>query len=160
MPCYLFTYHAYRSWMPDRQLGYVRRGEGVLPADQEMAVLYANNATEELARFLAAHQRAAIATIQDAVRHIDCRLHFVSTDSTHIHPLVSWDGPRTWQQNRNSIKRAITISFKKQLGQRTWLSEGASRKRVRDRAHFDYLVSKYLPKHSGWKWCEGRGLYL
>ena len=159
MPCYLFTYHAYRSWMPDRRKGYVRRGQGILPTNREVAVLYANNAAEELATFLAEHQLAAIATIREAVTHIDCRLHYVSTDSTHIHPLVSWDGPRTWQQNRNSLKRAITIGLKKQFEKRTWLSEGASRKRVRDQAHFDYSRSKYLPKHAGWRWCEGRGLY-
>src|SRR4051794_35604479 len=29
MPCYLFTYHAYGSWMPDHKRGYVHRGQGV-----------------------------------------------------------------------------------------------------------------------------------
>jgi hypothetical protein len=25
------------------------------------------------------------------------------------------------------------------------------------RKHFDYLVGKYLPNHTGWKWSEARG---
>jgi hypothetical protein len=41
---YHFTYHAYRSWMPDNPKGYVRRGEGILPPDAEMARLYAKAA--------------------------------------------------------------------------------------------------------------------
>jgi hypothetical protein len=28
------------------------------------------------------------------------------------------------------------------------------------RKHFDYLVTKYLPKHQGWKWAEGRKYFL
>ncbi len=158
MPCYLFTYHAYRSWLPNRRQGYVRRKEGILPTDFRMANQYASNAVEELVEFHAEHQRIAIATVQEAVTHIACRLHFASTDATHIHALVSWVGPRTWEQNRNSIKRSLTIQLKRQCERRTWLSEGASRKRVRDRAHFEYLMNKYLPKHDGWKWSERRGL--
>jgi hypothetical protein len=29
MPVYLFTYHAYRSWMPDRPEGFVQEGRGI-----------------------------------------------------------------------------------------------------------------------------------
>ena len=34
MPCYLFTYHGYGTWLPDRSRGYVRRKEGILPTDE------------------------------------------------------------------------------------------------------------------------------
>jgi len=81
MPCYLFTYHAYASWMPDREEGHVRRGEGILSADEKL--------------------------------------------------------------NR-------------ELERRTWLSEGASRKQVKDQAHFDYLINEYVPLHRGWKMEGGR----
>jgi hypothetical protein len=40
MPCYLFTYHAYLSWMPDRPQGYVRRKKGIFPPDEEKAEAY------------------------------------------------------------------------------------------------------------------------
>ena len=36
----------------------------------------------------------------------------------------------------------------------TLSSKEASRKRVRDRKHFDYLMNEYVPKHSGAKWFE------
>jgi hypothetical protein len=48
MPCYLFTYHAYGSWMPDRVEGYVRRGQGILPRDTQMASLYYRNALHDM----------------------------------------------------------------------------------------------------------------
>lgn len=159
MPCYLFTYHGYRTWMPDRAQGYVRRGQGVLPSDPQMAEQYARNALHEIVHYSANHQLAAIEKLRVGVKHIACRLHFVATDATHIHALVSWYGERTWVQNRTSLKRALTIDFKDRFGDRPWLSDGASRKRVRDRKHFDYLVTKYLPSHRGWKWCERRGLF-
>jgi hypothetical protein len=39
------------------------------------------------------------------------------------------------------------------------LSENGSRKHVKDREHFDYLVNVYLPKHTGWKWSESLGYH-
>ena len=37
MPCYLFTFHAFGTWMPDREEGFVRREQGILPPDEELA---------------------------------------------------------------------------------------------------------------------------
>jgi REP element-mobilizing transposase RayT len=160
MPCYLFTFHAYRSWMPDRQRGYVRRHQGILPRDGKMADQYARNAKHIAISFASDQQLAVIEILERGVAHIQCRLHFVATDSTHIHALVSWSGERTWEKNRTSLKRALTLSLKERFGDRPWLCEGASRKQVRDRKHFEYLVVQYLPSHRGWKWCEGRGVFL
>ena len=145
--------------MPDRAEGYVRRGQGILPRDMQMAELYFRNASHELVRMDCRKQLAAIEAIRDAVAHIECRLYFVATDQSHIHVLVSWHGARSWRQNRNSIKKSLTITFKQKYDRRPWFSEGASRKQVREQAHFDHLVTRYLPRHKGWKWCERRGLF-
>jgi REP element-mobilizing transposase RayT len=159
MPCYLFTYHSFGSWMPDHPRGYVRRHVGVLPQDRHMAKIYRREAQHDEVLFNEEIQPVAINTIRTAVSDIDCRLHFVATEPTHIHVLVSWNGGRTWQRNRNSIKKSVTIALKNQFRDRPWFSEGASRKRVRDRRHFNYLLTKYLPAHGGWKWCDQRGLF-
>ncbi len=37
MPCYLFTFHAFGTWMPDREEGFVQRKKGILPPDEELA---------------------------------------------------------------------------------------------------------------------------
>ena len=67
MPCYLFTYHSHGSWMPDRAQGYVRRGQGILPPDSEMAERYRRNAKHEMAHFREAQELCAIDTLCDAV---------------------------------------------------------------------------------------------
>jgi len=40
MPVFLFTYHAYASWLPDHKRGYVRRKQGVQPPNQKEADRY------------------------------------------------------------------------------------------------------------------------
>jgi len=138
----------------------VRRHERILPRDMEMAARYERNAKHVAVTFSDDRQLVVVETLEEAVTHIQCRLHFVATDPTHIHMLVSWSCERTWEQNRTSLKRALTLSLKSRFGDRPWLCEGASRKQVRERDHFEYLVKRYLPSHRGWKWCEGKGLFL
>ena len=92
MPCYLFTYHAYRSWMPNRRQGYVRRHVGVLPRDLKMAARHEENATFAEVRFAHDHHRSIIETLCDASSHIACRLHYVATDISHVHVLSKLGG--------------------------------------------------------------------
>jgi hypothetical protein len=87
------------------------------------------------------------------------RLHFVATEPTHLHVLVSWKDERPWSKVRISIKSSLTRRFNREVAERQWFSEGGSRRRVINQDHFDYLVHTYLPRHSGWKWSEERGLH-
>jgi hypothetical protein len=80
-------------------------------------------------------------------------LHFAATERTHIHVLVSWKDDRPWLRVRTAIKTSFSKRLK-QLQQRTWFSDGSSRKQVRNEEHFYYLINKYLPEHSGRKWDE------
>jgi REP element-mobilizing transposase RayT len=160
MPCYLFTYHTFGSWYPDRAQGFVARGQGILPQDVKLAKVYRSRAKQETVFIEQQHQQAMIHRLIEAVSFIDCRLHGVATDNTHLHVLASWRGERTWQQNRASLKKSLTIMLKEMFEGRSWFSENASRKRVENRDHYNYLIDVYLPSHRGWKWREGRGLYL
>ncbi len=60
MPYYLFTYHAFGSWMPDRKQGYVRRGQGILVPDHVMAERYRAAMTQGAVEFNSAIQLAII----------------------------------------------------------------------------------------------------
>jgi len=40
MPVFLFSYHAYRSWMPDHERGYTQRRGDILPTNDVMAALF------------------------------------------------------------------------------------------------------------------------
>jgi len=70
---------------------------------------------------------------------------------------------------RTAVKQSLTRTLNRTLGpraglpaamegreaeRRKWFSGGASRKRVRDRDHFDYLMTDYLPSHRGAFWRE------
>jgi len=154
MPCYLFTYHAYRSWMPDRKQGFVRRGKGVVPPDEELSRQYRDDAKQEQAGFDSQLQLLAIDELQVAFAYQQCRGHCIATDATHIHVLVSWRGDRPWKRIRSGLKSSLTRRFNRELQRRKWFVDSASRKRVKDRSHFDYLVDQYLPSHRGWKWRE------
>ena len=160
MPSYLFTYHAYSSWMPDRERGYVQRGKGVLPADREKARQYRAAARQPEARFDSNVQQLVISELQTAWIHQRCRGHFIATDSTHVHVLVSWRDERLSRRIRSGLKSSLTRRLNRDVRRQVWFSDGASRKRVRDRFHFRYLVNEYLPSHPGWKWREGRDAFL
>ena len=155
MPVYLISFHAYGTWMPDRQQGYVKRGRGILPSDEEMGEHYRDAAKHEAVTFDAPVQAALVAAARALCATKKWRLHQVMTDATHIHTLLSWRESASWKSVRRSLRYRYTSDLNGSLGaQRLWLSKGGSRRQVRDRKHFDYLMDEYLPKHDGLYWRE------
>ncbi len=159
MPCYLVTYHAYGSWMPDHLRGFVKRRQGILAPDKEMAEQYRDNLKQAVVRFTGGIQREIISGALEACGHQDLRCHYIATESTHVHVLVSWKCNHTWKLIRKQIRSNITRRLNAIFRRQEWFSKSPSRKRVKDRKHFNYLVTKYLPDHSGWKWSEDGGLF-
>lgn len=159
MPCFLFTYHAYGSWLPDHRRGYVHRGEGILPSDRHMAELYRANLKQDMVRFDQSIQRQLIDGTLEACASQQLRCHFVATEPTHVHVLVSWTTDRTWQVVRAKLRESLTRRLNREVARQEWFSKSPSRRQVKDQAHFDYLVNVYLPKHSGLRWAEGRGVF-
>jgi REP element-mobilizing transposase RayT len=160
MPCYHFVFHAYGTWLPDEEDGYVTRKDGPLPQDVPEGAKYRQRMTDELVLFDEAMQKAFLDEVQVAARHQSFRPHFVATEPTHIHVLVSWhDDQRGFEKLRASIRQSLSRRLGREFGRRDWLSEGGSRNRVSNQDHYDYLVCTYLPRHGGWKWSEERGLH-
>jgi REP element-mobilizing transposase RayT len=160
MPCYHFTFHGYGTWLPDEDDGYVRRGEGRLPQDTSAASKYRRRMTNHAAEFDESMQLAMIEEVHAASQHQTYRVHCVATEPTHIHILVSWkDEERASEKLRASIRQSLSRRLSKQFGQRQWLSEGGSRRRVINEEHYDYLLAIYLMEHGGWKWNEEKGLF-
>lgn len=156
MPVFLLTIHAYRSWNADRPQGYVRRGRGILPPDEETAKAYDHNALDEPAVFGADDQSRIASIVAHACGRRGWRLHAVAAETTHVHLLVSWRddtrSARVCGKLKNLMSRELNLASARK---RRWLSRGASRKPVRDRAHFDQLIRVYLPRHGGLVWVEG-----
>ena len=159
MPVYLFTFHAYRSWMPDRGRGYVRRDEGILPRDEEMVAEYRERATNDPTTLTREIQRALLQELQTACHFQQLRLHGGSTEPSHIHAVTIWRDERTTLAVRAGIKKSLSILLTRlsMPDHQLFLSGGASQKRVRDNAHLTHLLEVYLPKHRGVAWFEDRG---
>jgi hypothetical protein len=158
MPCYLFTWHAYGSWLPDHPQGYVHWKRGYEASNLALALRYQQKQQQSSALLLESAQRKLIDEILVTAEAAHFLPHCVATVITHIHALVSWDDQRSSEQLRRSIRRSLTQRLNS-VARRKWFSRGGHAKQVRGREHFDYLTTVYLPSHSGWKWCKTRGIY-
>jgi len=157
MPCYLFTLHGYQTWLPDRDDGFVQRHTGIQQSNPQLANYYRDVAAEDLVSFCDPEQLVLIQSLLQSSDKQQFRCHYIATERTHVHYLVSWRIAKNWQTVRQSTKERMTRALNEKIGRRTWFSRNGSRRRVQTRQHFDYLVNEYLPRHRGWKWCEGRG---
>lgn len=158
MPCYLFTWHTYGSWLPDRTKGYVHWSRGWAPTSTALAQRYRQQQKEPTATLTDELQRDVITELVEAAPLIGFRLHFVATDATHVHVLVSWPDDRSWKRLRRSIRRSLSVRLNR-IRRRKWFSRGGPPRHVYSQTHFDHLETDYLPAHRGWKWCERRGLF-
>ena len=160
MPCYLFTFHAYGTWMPDRDEGFVRRSQDVLPPDKELAKQYRERTKENEAFFDSRLQRLLIEEARIACDKQQYRGHYIATEPTHVHVLISWPDERSWLKIRTGLKSSLTRRLNRDVRRRDkWFVENASRKQVKDDDHFEHLMNTYLPSHDGWKWREGGELF-
>ena len=156
MPCYLFTFHGYGTWMPDRPQGYVHRQKGLLPSDAKMAQLYRDKQNKEAVWFDSPMQQLVVDTICAADAALQMTVHAVATDPTHVHILVSWSSDKQWLWARRNLRYSLTRALNQRFGKRQWLAAKGSRKRVKDREHFEHLVTTYLPKHNGVVWVNDK----
>ncbi len=154
MPCYLFTFHAYGTWLPDRKRGYVRRdGQGIHEQNLELADKYKEQMTQDVVRFDRALQTRIIESLQETTSFQGLRLHGVATDTSHVHMLISWKDDRKWDSIRRSLKHALTTHLN-HIKKQQWFTRAGSRKQVKDQEHFDYLMLRYLRSHKGVQWFE------
>jgi REP element-mobilizing transposase RayT len=156
MPVYFFSFHAYRSWLPDHRRGYTQRGKGYQAPDPAKAREYEERAKHEKSVFTDDIVRALIEELVQSCPKIACRLHGAGSDETHIHGLVSWKYQRGWMSVRKSLKTSLTKRLNRIQNQQLAFSRAGSRKHVRERRHFDHLMETYLPEHRGWAWYEDR----
>lgn len=157
MPVYLFTYHAYRSWMPDHPRGFVLEGRGIQKPNRALAHAYAKAASQPPILFRKPQQEVLLWIVFDACRRRGWRLHIAACEPTHMHCLISWRGEDDWRDVSTRLKNLASTMLGRVLGEkgRNWFTRGSSRKRVRDREHFDHLMRTYLPSHRGLCWREG-----
>jgi hypothetical protein len=118
MPCYLFTFHAYRSWMPNRARGYVRREHGVLPPDLQMAKAYTHRALHDEVSFDETVQQLLIEAAIESCECQECELYFVATETTHVHILVGWRSSKDWKAVRRGLRSSLSRKLTAKLGRK------------------------------------------
>lgn len=160
MPVALFTYHAYGSWLADRRQGYVRKGDGIQQQDRQLAQRQRKLMTQSAVQFDQQMQRVIAERLISICVEEKFRLHTVAMEVSHAHALVSWpDGSQSLPRVGGRVKNLLSLHLSKvhrALGTK-WFSKGASRKQVKDRKHFEYLMNVYLPQHKGVYWDEVNG---
>ncbi len=140
--------------------GFVQKGRGIQPANEALAETYRRAAVHEPFEFDAATQVQLIKKSLAVCVDETWRLHGASTELTHLHLLVRWhDDGVGFTKVRGRIKNLLSLGLSRRAGVtgRPWFSQEASRRRVRDDGHFQYLMGEYLPKHGGVQWYEGIG---
>jgi hypothetical protein len=122
-----------------------------LQQDNSLAKSYRTQAKETPIVFDSAIQNSLIDETLEAATHQKCEIYAIATDRSHYHGLAGWRDERPWQEARRALRSSLSRRLNQDFGTRTWFVEGASRKRIKDREHFDYLIHEYLPKHDGLK---------
>lgn len=155
MAVYLFTYHAYRSWMPDRSPGYVVKGRGILPTDREQARIYESRAVHAPVVFSDIMCSAFIDATDAICRDNNWLLYEAVVVPSHVHILLGWREYEDWKTVSNRLKRGLGSALSKRLDKPgPWFSRGSSRKRITNQRHFDHLLNVYLPKHGDCRWTK------
>lgn len=159
MAVYLFTFHAYRSWLPSHRRGYVQRHKGILPPDAQMSDIYVRRARFDAVRFTPAMAQLIIERTQQVCRQYDWRCHCITVVWSHVHVLLSWRGFRAFESVRAILKRELTRGLRESINNpaQPFFSRSSSRRRITDHRHFDHLMKTYLPAHRKYRgicWTE------
>lgn len=158
MPCYLFTWHTYGSWLPDRQQGYVHWNRGLSASSLALAACYREQQKDSAVRLSLEQQELLIKELLLASNFQRFTLHAVACEDSHTHVLISWKDSRQPEVLKRSMRHSMSKKLN-QLENRRWFSRGGNTSRVRDQRHFDYLYKVYLPSHNGMKWNREKGIY-
>jgi len=141
MPCFLFTYHAYGSWLPDRDDGYVHWREGLQKRDDSLATAYKRKmkvAGTSAVVFDDAIQRWLIDELRTASKFQRFRLHAAATEDTHVHAITSWGDERTPLLQSKQIKKSLSLRLTMEASKQKWLAKGGNERRVKDQEHLTW----------------------
>ncbi len=134
--------------------GFVQRNQGILKTSKQMAQNYQNKQHAPHINFDATIQQSLINITLNASQLQQLRPHGIATDTSHIHVLISWRNTRPVKAIRISLKQSLNRLLNRQHKKRIWFSRGGSQKRVETQSHYQYLITQYLPKHTGITWFE------
>ena len=143
MPVYLFTYHAYGSWLPDHPRGFVDKRRGAQASNRSLGDAYRQAARHKSFEFDRLTQYHLISKARAVCAGDGFRLHGAATEPTHLHALVSWiDETIGYVKVRRRLKNLLSLDLSRRAGVtgRPWFSTGSSRRQIKDEGHFRHLL--------------------
>ena len=160
MPVFLFTFHGYRTWMPDHPRGYNRKNEGTFAPDPEMNEHYERRAHFDEVRFDAERQKVVVDAYVEVASNLDLRLYYAVCVDTHAHPLVGWRDDREWTYIHDRLKSIIALKLgeAERVKGRRWLTARRIGEQVSESEHFAHLMTVYLPDHRGYTYFDASAM--
>ena len=147
MPVYHFVFHSYGSWLPDREEGYFKHGEGWKVPSNRVSEQYRNNMQGQPVQFFEEQQQMLIDESVNAQSFQRFTLYAAAADATHIHAVVAWTDERDATAIRTQLKSSLTRTLNTRYRKTQWFVAKAGEHPVRDQDHLSFLVHDYLPKH-------------
>ena len=126
-----------------------------------MADKYDKAANQEAVQFDEKVQRGILVFAHDICEREGWSLEGAGFDEGHTHLVVSWRQFIEWEEVDRRLKNLLALKLNrrhKTPGKRWFVRRHGAPRRVRDDAHLQCLLTKYLPDHPGVFWKRGMPL--
>ena len=126
-----------------------------------MADDYDEAASQSAVTFDRALQEEILAVSHQISEEEGWRLEAAGFDPTHAHLIISWKTFTSWEKVDQRLKNLLSLKLNRRrgiTGKRWFVRRHSAPRRVRNRKHFDYLLTEYLPDHPGICWKRGMKL--
>ena len=137
------------------------KNQGYQPPDPQRADQYDHYANQPPVEFDDATQRELLLLAHAICNEEQWRLEASGFDPTHAHFVISWVKFFKWERVDQRLKNLLALNMNRNRGTpgKRWFVRGRSApRRVKDEAHFQYLIATYLPDHPGLFWVRGTDL--
>jgi hypothetical protein len=123
-----------------------------------MAQDYDKAASQPLVAFDDAIQREILVLAHEICEQEGWRLEAAGSDETHAHLIISWRTFVSWERVDQRLKNLLSLKLNRRrgiTGKRWFVRRHSAPRRVKNRKHFNYLLTQYLPDHPGLFWKRG-----
>jgi hypothetical protein len=126
-----------------------------------MADDYDEAASQSAVTFDRAIQEERLVLAHEICEREGWKLEAAGFDATHTHLVISWTTFTSWEKVDQRLKNLLALKLNRRrgiTGKRWFVRRHSAPRRVRNRKHYDYLLTEYLPDHPGIFWKRGMKL--
>ena len=126
-----------------------------------MAEKYDQAASQDAVAFDHALQEEILVLANEICEQEGWRLEAAGFEETHTHLIISWKTFVSWEKVDQRLKNLLSLKLNRRrgiTGKRWFVRRHSAPRCVRNRKHFDYPLTEYLPDHPGIFWRQGMEL--